>query len=47
MKSRSDLFVTLEQRVKELHSYEVPEILALPIVKGSAAYLAWMCDNLK
>ena len=47
MKTRSDLFVTLEQRVKALHSYEVPEILALPIVKGSAAYLTWMGDNLK
>ena len=47
MKTRRDLFVTLEQRVKALHSYEVPEILALPIVKGSAAYLTWMGDNLK
>jgi periplasmic divalent cation tolerance protein len=47
MKSRRDLFVALEQRVKALHSYEVPEILALPIVEGSADYLAWMCENLR
>ena len=47
MKSRRDLFVALEQRVKALHSYEVPEILALPIVEGSADYMAWMCENLK
>lgn len=47
MKSRRDLFAALEERVKALHSYEVPEILALPIVEGSADYLAWMCDNLK
>jgi periplasmic divalent cation tolerance protein len=42
MKSRGDLFVKLEARVRALHSYEVPEVLALPIVGGSADYLAWM-----
>lgn len=47
MKSRHDLFAALEQRVKALHSYEVPEILALPIVAGSADYLAWLNENLK
>ena len=47
MKSRLDLFAALEERVKALHSYEVPEILALQIVEGSADYLAWMRDNLK
>jgi periplasmic divalent cation tolerance protein len=47
MKSRRDLFASLEQRVKALNSYEVPEILALPIVEGSVAYLAWMGENLK
>ncbi len=30
------------RRVKELHSYTVPEIIALPIVAGSADYLAWL-----
>ena len=29
-------------RVKELHSYEVPEIIALPIIAGSQEYLAWV-----
>jgi periplasmic divalent cation tolerance protein len=47
MKSKYDLFATLEQRVKALHSYEVPEILALPIVEGSADYLTWLSENLK
>jgi periplasmic divalent cation tolerance protein len=47
MKSRRDLFMTLEKRVKALHSYEVPEILALPIVEGSVDYLSWMCESLK
>jgi len=47
MKSRTDLFAQLLQQVKMLHSYEVPEILALPIVLGSADYLAWMQNVLK
>jgi periplasmic divalent cation tolerance protein len=42
MKSRVDLFAVLEQRVRSLHSYEVPEILAVPIVEGSKAYFDWM-----
>ena len=47
MKSRLDLFAELSERVRGLHSYEVPEILALPIVDGSAAYLDWMDEVLK
>lgn len=42
MKSRMDLFPELQATVKRLHSYEVPEILALPIVEGSRAYLSWL-----
>ncbi|HLN88514.1 MAG TPA: divalent-cation tolerance protein CutA [Candidatus Binatia bacterium] len=47
MKSRLDLFEELSERLKSLHSYEVPEILAVPIVKGSEAYLDWMGEVLK
>jgi periplasmic divalent cation tolerance protein len=42
MKSRKDLFEKLSETVKALHSYEVPEILALPVVEGSKAYLKWL-----
>ena len=42
MKSHENLFKKLSNRVTELHSYDVPEILALPIVDGSQAYLDWM-----
>lgn len=42
MKSHETLFKKLSERVTELHSYDVPEILALPIVDGSQAYLDWM-----
>ena len=44
MKSRKDLFEKLSETVKALHSYEVPEILAVPVVDGSKAYLDWL-DN--
>ncbi len=36
----------LERRVRALHSYDVPEILALPIAHGSAGYIAWLADSL-
>jgi periplasmic divalent cation tolerance protein len=42
MKSQKTLFKKLSERVMELHSYDVPEILALPIVEGSSSYLEWM-----
>ena len=47
MKSRADLFSKISERVKALHSYEVPEIITLPIVIGSDDYLAWINDSLK
>lgn len=47
MKSRADLFEALSVKVKALHSYEVPEVLALPLLKGSAAYLDWLNSSLK
>ena len=46
MKSREDLFEKLAETVKALHSYKVPEILALPIVDGSRAYLDWLSSCL-
>jgi len=45
MKSRTALFDRIEQRVRELHSYEVPEIVAVPIVKGSPPYLDWVGEE--
>ena len=47
MKSRGDLFGQVAERVKRLHSYEVPEVLALPLVDASKAYLDWMSVVLK
>ncbi|MFQ5852410.1 MAG: divalent-cation tolerance protein CutA [Candidatus Binatia bacterium] len=42
IKTREDLFGRLEARVRELHSYSVPEIIALPILQGNEGYLKWL-----
>lgn len=40
-------FPTLETKIRELHSYEVPEIIALPIVAGSHPYLQWISEQVQ
>ena len=47
IKTDLDKFAELERQIKTLHSYEVPEIIALPIVAGSKPYLKWIAENLK
>jgi periplasmic divalent cation tolerance protein len=42
LKTREALFGPIERRVKELHSYEVPEVIAMPITQGLEDYMAWM-----
>jgi periplasmic divalent cation tolerance protein len=42
MKTRRTLFATLRERIVALHPYEVPEVIALPVVEGSAPYLDWV-----
>ena len=42
VKTRLSLFEGLSRKVRELHSYKVPEIIAVPVVKGSADYLKWL-----
>jgi periplasmic divalent cation tolerance protein len=41
-KTQKHLFESVVEKVRELHSYEVPEIIALPIVEGSEDYLSWL-----
>jgi periplasmic divalent cation tolerance protein len=41
-KSRHDVLDLLVRRVQGLHSYDVPEVIALPLVGGSEAYLGWI-----
>ncbi len=45
IKTRAALFAELEGRIRALHSYETPEIIALPIAAGAAKYLDWLCDE--
>lgn len=40
-------FPILEAKIQELHSYEVPEVIALPIIAGSTTYLNWISEQLK
>jgi periplasmic divalent cation tolerance protein len=47
MKTRSEMFEKLAEKVKALHSYEVPEIIAIPIVKGFKPYLEWLNNSLR
>ena len=44
IKTRAALFSALERRVRELHSYEVPEVIAIRIEAGSKPYLKWVSD---
>ena len=46
IKTREDLYDKVEKAIKELHSYETPEIIAVPIIKGSSEYLSWLDDVL-
>lgn len=41
-KTRKELFRKLSDKVRELHSYDVPEIIALPLIEGSEDYLDWL-----
>lgn len=45
-KTTTAKFAELEREVRALHSYETPEIVAVPIVAGSSPYLAWLFDSL-
>jgi periplasmic divalent cation tolerance protein len=42
IKTRKRLYKSVEGEVRKLHSYEVPEIIALPIISGSKDYLYWI-----
>ena len=44
IKSKRSLYSQIERVIKKLHPYQVPEILALPVVEGSKDYLKWF-DN--
>jgi len=45
VKTRAALFPEVASLVRSMHSYEVPEIIALPVVQGDAAYLTWVGEE--
>jgi periplasmic divalent cation tolerance protein len=45
-KTRASLLPQVEAAIRELHTYECPEIVAVPIADGSAAYLTWLGEQL-
>lgn len=47
IKTKRNLFGKLKEEVKKLHSYSVPEIIAMPIIEGSEDYLNWIDEALE
>jgi periplasmic divalent cation tolerance protein len=43
-KTQKKLFKSFEKKVKELHRYSVPELIAVPVTEGSGDYLKWLRD---
>ncbi|MHB0878395.1 MAG: divalent-cation tolerance protein CutA [Anaerolineae bacterium] len=46
MKTDESHLDLLEQRVKELHPYDVPEVIAVPLAEGNGGYLRWLDEGL-
>ena len=47
LKTRQALLPKLERAVQEIHPYDTPEFISLPLTAGSRRYLAWLNDNTK
>jgi len=47
VKTRGALYEKVEARLRALHPYSVPEVIALPVVRGSDAYLRWLREETK
>ena len=47
LKTSAELYAEVERLIQSLHSYELPGILAIPIVGGSARYLEWYAQQLR
>jgi periplasmic divalent cation tolerance protein len=47
IKTSRALVSALQQRLKELHPYELPEFLVVPVEDGSTGYLRWIADSLR
>jgi periplasmic divalent cation tolerance protein len=45
IKTQAERFAAVETKVKALHSYQVPEVIALPMVAGAEGYLRWLQES--
>jgi periplasmic divalent cation tolerance protein len=42
LKTTRSQYRKLEQKIKQLHPYEVPEVIAIPLICGSSQYIEWV-----
>ncbi|MFQ6081800.1 MAG: divalent-cation tolerance protein CutA [Candidatus Aminicenantia bacterium] len=42
IKTKKEMYKRLEEKLRQIHPYQVPEIIAFPIIKGFTEYLAWI-----
>lgn len=47
MKTREKLYDKVEEEIKKLHSYDVPEIICVPLLGASKDYLSWIDENIR
>ena len=47
IKTTASAFETVSQKIRELHSYDLPECIQIPIDAGTAEYLNWIAENVK
>lgn len=47
IKSQADVYSRLEKAIRDVHSYDVPEILAVPVAEGNQRYLDWLGGELR
>lgn len=46
IKTRMDLFTQITVHIQAIHSYQVPEVIALPVLAGALPYLSWISEQL-
>jgi periplasmic divalent cation tolerance protein len=46
IKTSKELLIDVEKKIKSIHPYDVPEIIAVPIIGGSSDYLSWLGEQL-
>jgi periplasmic divalent cation tolerance protein len=47
LKTRHELYALVEDSIRQLHPYDVPEIIAVPVVAGNPAYFEWIRQQVK